>query len=254
MSGDKTPPGRDGHLAGTLQVRLSEVGTLEGRIAEIVHAVPGRIAFSTSLGLEDQAVLHAIAQAGAEIDVFTLDTGRLFPETLETLAESERRYGLRIRVVAPDAGELEAARGARRRAGLSPFPRGAQGLLRCAQGAPSEPFSQRCSRLDHRTETQPIQRPRGGSICRLGRRLRPYQGQPDRRLERGATRRLHRRQPTCRSMRCMREAIPRSAASPARARSGLARTSARDAGGGRTRTARNADCTRGRRATAGAAA
>lgn len=107
MSGDKTPPVRDGRLAGALQVRLGEVGTLEGRIAEIVHAVPGRIAFSTSLGLEDQAVLHAIAQVGAEIDVFTLDTARLFVETLETLAESERRYGLRIRVVAPDAGELE---------------------------------------------------------------------------------------------------------------------------------------------------
>lgn len=107
MSGHKTPQRRDGHLAGTLQVRLGEVGTLERRIAEIVHAVPGRIAFSTSLGLEDQAVLHAIAQSSAEIDVFTLDTGRLFPETLEALAESERRYGLRIRVVTPDAQELE---------------------------------------------------------------------------------------------------------------------------------------------------
>ncbi len=42
------------------------------------------------------------------IDVFTLDTGRHFPETLETLEASERRYRLKIRVVAPDAAEVEA--------------------------------------------------------------------------------------------------------------------------------------------------
>ena len=52
-------------------------------------------------------MLHAIAESGAEIDVFTLDTGRHFPETLETVAASERRYGVRIRVVAPDASEAE---------------------------------------------------------------------------------------------------------------------------------------------------
>jgi phosphoadenosine phosphosulfate reductase len=93
--------------AADLQSRLSKERSLERRIAEIASAVTGRIAFSTSLGLEDQAVLHGLAQSAADVDVFTLDTGRHFPETLETLSESERRYGLRIRVVAPDAGELE---------------------------------------------------------------------------------------------------------------------------------------------------
>src|SRR5262245_15940948 len=93
--------------AADLQRRLSQVSSLERRIAEIASAVSGRVAFSTSLGLEDQAVLHGLAQSGADVDVLTLDTGRHFPETLETLAESERRYGLRIRVVSPDADELE---------------------------------------------------------------------------------------------------------------------------------------------------
>jgi phosphoadenosine phosphosulfate reductase len=98
--------GRHDHAA-DLQSRLSKAGSLARRIAEIASAVLGRIVFSTSLGLEDQAVLHGLAQSGAGVDVFTLDTGRHFPETLETLAESERRYGLRIRVVSPDADELE---------------------------------------------------------------------------------------------------------------------------------------------------
>jgi phosphoadenosine phosphosulfate reductase len=94
-------------LASALDRRLGPLESLEARLAAISGAVQGPIAFSTSLGLEDQAILHAIAQASPGIDVFTLDTGRHFPETLETLDRSEQRYGLRIRVVAPDAGELE---------------------------------------------------------------------------------------------------------------------------------------------------
>jgi phosphoadenosine phosphosulfate reductase len=91
-----------------LASRLSTIHTLEGRLAEIVRSLSGKVAFSTSFGLEDQAILHAIAsQTGANLDIFTLDTGRLFPETLETLAESEQRYRLRIRVVVPEADHIE---------------------------------------------------------------------------------------------------------------------------------------------------
>lgn len=90
-----------------LDARLAAIEPLEERILAISSALPGRIAFSTSLGIEDQAVFDAIARSKAPVDVFTLDTGRHFPETLETLQESELRYGLRIRVVVPDAREVE---------------------------------------------------------------------------------------------------------------------------------------------------
>jgi len=90
-----------------LAADLARHETLEARVAAIRAALDGRIAFSTSLGIEDQVVLHAIATQGADIDVFTLDTGRHFHETLETVSRSEARYGLKIRLVAPEAGELE---------------------------------------------------------------------------------------------------------------------------------------------------
>jgi len=93
--------------ASALDLRLAALSTLEDRLLEIVRSVEGRITFSTSLGIEDQAVLNAIAASGADIDVFTLDTGRHFPETLETLEASENRYGLDIRVMFPDAHEVE---------------------------------------------------------------------------------------------------------------------------------------------------
>lgn len=94
-------------LAMTLDAKLAATTSLTERVRLIRAAITGRIAFSTSLGIEDQALLHAIAESGVEIDVFTLDTGRHFPETLDTIAASEARYGLRIRIVAPDAREVE---------------------------------------------------------------------------------------------------------------------------------------------------
>lgn len=93
--------------ANQLDAKLAASATLEERIALIAARVPGRITFSTSLGIEDQAVTHAIASDGKGIDIFTLDTGRHFPETLDTLFETEARYGIKIRVMFPDAAEVE---------------------------------------------------------------------------------------------------------------------------------------------------
>lgn len=95
------------HNNDVLAARLAAASSLEERIVLIGDNTKGRIAFSTSLSIEDQAILHAVATTKAPVDVFTLDTGRLFPETIDTIAESERRYGLKIRVVAPDAVDLE---------------------------------------------------------------------------------------------------------------------------------------------------
>jgi phosphoadenosine phosphosulfate reductase len=96
-----------GHDDPVLAARLAAAGSLEERIVLVADSARGRVAFSSSLGIEDQALLHAIATTGAPVDVFTLDTGRLFPETIDTIAASERRYGIKIRVVAPDPHELE---------------------------------------------------------------------------------------------------------------------------------------------------
>jgi phosphoadenosine phosphosulfate reductase len=46
--------------------------------------------FTTSFGIEDQAITDAIFTQDLEIEVVTLDTGRLFPETYELWAATER--------------------------------------------------------------------------------------------------------------------------------------------------------------------
>jgi phosphoadenosine phosphosulfate reductase len=78
------------------------------RLAAIRAEVPGRVVFTTSFGLEDQAVAHAIFAQGLAIDVATLDTGRLFPETYDVWAQTERRYGVRVLAFAPEHRAVEA--------------------------------------------------------------------------------------------------------------------------------------------------
>ena len=89
-------------------LREMEGADLSGRLAAARSRISGPIVFTTSFGLEDQAVAHAVFVGGLDIEVVTLDTGRLFPETYELWAETERRYGRRIRAFAPDRAGLEA--------------------------------------------------------------------------------------------------------------------------------------------------
>jgi phosphoadenosine phosphosulfate reductase len=77
------------------------------RVAAIRSFISGRIVFTTSFGLEAQALAHAIFSQSLAIDVATLDTGRLFPETHEVWAETERRYGVRIAAFAPEHRSVE---------------------------------------------------------------------------------------------------------------------------------------------------
>ncbi|HWF97457.1 MAG TPA: phosphoadenylyl-sulfate reductase [Xanthobacteraceae bacterium] len=81
---------------------------LEERLAMARAAVSGRVVFTTSFGLEDQAISHAIFARDLAIDVVTFDTGRLFPETHQVWAETEQRYGRRIRALLPERRAVEA--------------------------------------------------------------------------------------------------------------------------------------------------
>ena len=58
-------------------------------------------AFSSSLGAEDMVLTDMIARHRFGIEIFTLDTGKLHPETLDLLDRIGTRYGKEIRVVTP---------------------------------------------------------------------------------------------------------------------------------------------------------
>lgn len=68
---------------------------------------PGTVVLAFSMGLEDQVLLSMIAERQLCVPIFTLDTGRLFPETLDLIPRTEKRYGIRIDVFYPDTGAVE---------------------------------------------------------------------------------------------------------------------------------------------------
>ncbi|KAH7286926.1 hypothetical protein KP509_32G028100 [Ceratopteris richardii] len=63
------------------------------------------IAFS---GAEDVALIEYAKLTGRPFRVFSLDTGRLNPETYRFFDEVEKHYGIRIEYMFPDASEVEA--------------------------------------------------------------------------------------------------------------------------------------------------
>ncbi|HNY03276.1 MAG TPA: phosphoadenylyl-sulfate reductase [Bacteroidales bacterium] len=67
----------------------------------------GKIAFSTSLGAEDQVITRMIADAQLPVQVFTLDTGRLFQETYDLLDITVGKYGIPIRIYFPEPAHVE---------------------------------------------------------------------------------------------------------------------------------------------------
>ena len=81
--------------------------SLEQRLAAVCRQIPGRKVFTSSLGLEDQVITHVIFSSGLPIEVATLDTGRLFPETYDLWAATEEKYNRRIKAFFPDAHDVE---------------------------------------------------------------------------------------------------------------------------------------------------
>ena len=63
--------------------------------------------FSTSLGLEDQVISYWIGTQQLPIEVFSLDTGRLFQETYDVLQLTRVKYKLPIKVYFPESSQVE---------------------------------------------------------------------------------------------------------------------------------------------------
>lgn len=79
----------------------------EEALKTLADNYPSKIVFSTSLGYEDQVISHFIFSNNLPIEVFTLDTGRLFNETYSVLNSTLERYKTPIKVMYPQTDALE---------------------------------------------------------------------------------------------------------------------------------------------------
>jgi len=66
-----------------------------------------KLAFSTSLGAEDQVITQMIAGIDPDVYMFTLDTGRLFPQAYDLLDLTRQRYKVSIKVMFPENKAVE---------------------------------------------------------------------------------------------------------------------------------------------------
>jgi phosphoadenosine phosphosulfate reductase len=96
-------------------------------------------------GAEDVAVLDMMWRIDPKATrVFTLDTGRLNPETYELVDEVRSKYGVEVEVVFPDAARVEAMV---REKGINLFYRSIENRKECCAVRKVEPLNRKLATL-----------------------------------------------------------------------------------------------------------
>lgn len=88
-------------------LKIIAKGSIEESLEALAREAPGQVVFSTSFSWEDQLISHFIFSNDIAIDVFTLDTGRMFPETYSTWSRTLEKYGKPVIPYYPDAVHLQ---------------------------------------------------------------------------------------------------------------------------------------------------
>ena len=78
-----------------------------GVIGYFLQHFAEKVVLSTSLGLEDQVLTEMVMRQKRNVEVFTLDTGRLFPETYDLIARTNKYFGIRMKTYFPESAKVE---------------------------------------------------------------------------------------------------------------------------------------------------
>ena len=81
--------------------------TIEEALAFLVSEYKNKVVFSTSFGQEDQVITAIIAKNDLKINIFTLDTGRLFQETYDVFHKTLKKYKIEIKTYFPETVAVE---------------------------------------------------------------------------------------------------------------------------------------------------
>lgn len=84
-----------------------EKSSLTDSLSLIANLHPGQVAFSSSFGQEDMVLTDLIFRKDIPIEIFTLDTGRLFQETYDLMDLTRARYGKEFTIYFPDFHDVE---------------------------------------------------------------------------------------------------------------------------------------------------
>ncbi len=104
-----------------------------------------RIALSSSLGMEDQVLTDMMLRIDRNARIFTLDTGRLFPETYRLMDSTNLHYNIKMEVFVPQS---EALQRVLREEGVNFFYESLEKRHLCCQIRKLEPLSRAFGTLD----------------------------------------------------------------------------------------------------------
>src|SRR6202522_3231159 len=95
------------------------------------------VCYANSLGSESMVLTDLIWGAVPEIEIFSIDTGRLFPETYDLIDRLQQRYGRSLTIYYPKAEELEGWVG---KNGINGFRHGLDQRRGCCEVRKVQPF------------------------------------------------------------------------------------------------------------------
>ncbi len=73
----------------------------------VINKFGQKVAFASSLGAEDQVLTDMICKIDKNVQIFTLDTGRLFSETYQLIEKTSDFYDKKIKILFPDYKKVE---------------------------------------------------------------------------------------------------------------------------------------------------
>jgi phosphoadenosine phosphosulfate reductase len=114
-------------------------------LAYVLKEFKDRIALSSSLSIEDQALTKMIVDIDKSTRIFTLDTGRLFPETYQLIDRTNLTYDIKIEVFFPDYREVQRMV---REEGINLFYNSIESRHRCCAIRKLEPLKRAFKGLD----------------------------------------------------------------------------------------------------------
>jgi phosphoadenosine phosphosulfate reductase len=117
----------------------------EELLSGLLSRFGNRIALASSMGLEDQVITDMMARIDHKSRIFTIDTGRLFPETYLLIDKTNMKYGINIEIFFPDHTAVESYVAAN---GINAFYDTVEKRKACCRARKIEPLMRALATLD----------------------------------------------------------------------------------------------------------
>lgn len=128
----------------SLNLQFSNAGP-EELLRHFMSIYGNRMALSSSLSIEDQVLTDIMLKIDNNARIFTLDTGRLFPETYQLIDKTNITYNIKLEIFYPQNEKLEEFV---KTHGINPFYESIKKRHLCCAIRKLEPLSRAFKNLD----------------------------------------------------------------------------------------------------------